>query len=47
MHISKRLGSKVAEEVMSYIFIIVGALLASFSVVCILLPNDYKQADGY
>jgi uncharacterized membrane-anchored protein YitT (DUF2179 family) len=40
MHISKRLGSKVAEEVLSYIFIVVGALLASFSVVCILLPND-------
>ncbi len=27
-------------EVVSYIFIIVGALLASFSVACILLPND-------
>ena len=33
--ISKKLG-----EVLSYFMIIVGALMASFSVVCILLPND-------
>ena len=33
--INKKLG-----EVFSYIMIIAGALLASFSVVCILLPND-------
>lgn len=33
--ISKKLG-----EVFSYIMIVLGALMASFSVVCVLLPND-------
>ncbi|MBQ2061775.1 MAG: YitT family protein [Oscillospiraceae bacterium] len=33
--ISKKLG-----EVFSYFMIVVGALMASFSVVCVLLPND-------
>ena len=28
------------EDVLSYIFIVAGALMASFSVACILLPND-------
>ena len=32
--------NKRFQEVLSYIFIITGALLASFAVVCILLPND-------
>lgn len=32
--------NKRFNEVLSYILIITGALLASFSVVCILLPND-------
>jgi len=32
--------NKRFQEVLSYIFIIAGALLASFAVVCILLPND-------
>ena len=32
--------SKKAEEALSYLLISAGALLASFSVVCILIPND-------
>jgi len=28
------------EKILSYLFIVIGALLASFSVACILLPND-------
>ncbi len=31
---------KIIEKALSYILITVGALLASFSVVCILIPND-------
>lgn len=31
---------KRLEEALSYVLIVVGALLASFSVVCILIPND-------
>ncbi len=37
---NKELMNKNLNEVLSYILIVVGALLASFSVVCILLPND-------
>ena len=32
--------NKKFEELFSYLIIIVGALLASFSVICILIPND-------
>ena len=32
--------NKKLENVLSYVFIVIGALLASFSVVCILIPND-------
>ena len=28
------------EEILSYIVIVIGAMLASFSVICILIPND-------
>lgn len=35
----KRTGKKFGEA-LSYIMIIIGALLASFSVICILIPND-------
>lgn len=31
---------KKFEEIGTYIFIIIGALMASFSVICILIPND-------
>lgn len=31
---------KIFEEIFSLFFIVVGALLASFSVICILIPND-------
>ncbi len=31
---------KIISQIMSYIMIILGALIASFSVACILLPND-------
>lgn len=31
---------KHAEQIASYLMIVVGALLASFSVICILIPND-------
>ena len=31
---------KKFENILSYLIIIIGALLASFSVVCILIPND-------
>jgi len=31
---------KILREILSYLFISIGALLASFSVACILLPND-------
>lgn len=31
---------KFAEQIASYLLIIAGALLASFSVICILIPND-------
>lgn len=31
---------KIAEQFASYFMIIIGALLASFSVICILIPND-------
>ncbi|MCR4616712.1 MAG: YitT family protein [Lachnospiraceae bacterium] len=40
MGISGKQKSKIADEIISYAFIVVGALLASFSVVCILIPND-------
>ena len=33
-------ANKSYSEFLSYIFIITGALMASFSVACILLPND-------
>ena len=32
--------NKALQGMMSYLFIILGALMASFSVACILLPND-------
>ncbi len=32
--------TKVINELVSYFFIMLGALLASFSVICILIPND-------
>lgn len=31
---------KIANRIVSYVLIIIGALLASFSVICILIPND-------
>ena len=31
---------KIFEEIFSLFVIVVGALLASFSVICILIPND-------
>ena len=31
---------KKINEVISYLLIVLGALIASFSVACILLPND-------
>lgn len=31
---------KKIKQLMSYVFIVVGAILASFSVACILIPND-------
>ncbi len=31
---------KKIEEIMSYVLIVMGALIASFSVICILIPND-------
>ena len=34
------MASKVAKNILSYLAIIVGALMASFSVICILIPND-------
>lgn len=34
------MASKVAKNILSYLAIIVGALMASFSVMCILIPND-------
>ena len=40
MEKSKAEIQKRVEEVISYMFIALGALLASFSVVCILIPND-------
>ncbi len=36
----KEAKGKVLNDLLSYIFISVGALMASFSVVCILIPND-------
>ena len=33
-------SNKILEKLFSYMMVIVGALLASFSVACILLPND-------
>ena len=33
-------SKKILENALSYFLIVVGALLASFSVVCILIPND-------
>jgi len=36
----KETKGKVLNDLLSYIFISVGALMASFSVVCILIPND-------
>ena len=32
--------NKTLKDILSYVAIIVGALLAAFSVACILLPND-------
>ena len=32
--------NKKLEEVLSYVVIVIGAMLASFSVICILIPND-------
>ena len=34
------MASKVEKIILSYLAIIVGALMASFSVICILIPND-------
>lgn len=34
------MASKLAKSIVSYLSIIIGALLASFSVICILIPND-------
>lgn len=36
----KEAKGKIFNDLLSYIFISVGALMASFSVVCILIPND-------
>lgn len=36
----KRLSKEVKQEIKSVIFIIIGALMAAFSVSCILIPND-------
>ena len=35
-----KFSEKKVDQFMSYILIIVGALMASFSVACILIPND-------
>lgn len=32
--------NKKIENIMTYVMIVIGALLASFSVICILIPND-------
>ena len=34
------MARKLAKNILSYLAIIVGALMASFSVICILIPND-------
>ena len=34
------MARKLAKDILSYLAIIVGALMASFSVICILIPND-------
>ncbi len=38
--ITKKLASMIAENIISAVMIAAGALLASFSVICILIPND-------
>ena len=34
------MARKLANEILSYLAIVIGALMASFSVICILIPND-------